>query len=203
MVMKMATGTQSYTTKTRKLAHAIQIGRVVVSMDFRSRMIDVTEQMLEFKEAVRHTWNSYFANSNEPMSSEIQEAFSGIERALLRVLVLAPQGMGDLADSYRLRVLSNILIKPAPLLVEMPIRFGHREPNGNIVWDAETALKVDEDTQFGFFDFFDWYPYGHVDLPFVRVRELPHTDDKSLEGKIALIEQIHCKFMLVVSETSS
>ena len=154
--------------------------------------------MLEFKEAVRHTWNSCFVNSNEPMSSETQEAFSDIERALLRVLVLAPHGMGDLADSYRLRVFSNILIKPARSLVEMPIQFGHKEPNQNIVWDVETMLKVDEDTQFCFFDFFDWYPYGHVDLPFVRVRELPHADDKSLGGKIALIEQIHCKFMLVV-----
>ena len=159
-------------------------------------MIDITEQMLEFKEAVRHTWNSCFANSSAPMSSETQEAFSSIERALLRVLVLAPHGIGDLADSYRLRVLSNILIKPARSLVEIPIRFGHKEPNQNIVWDVETMLKVDENTQFGFFDFFDWYPYGHVDLPFVRVRELPHTDDKSLGGRIALIEQIHCVFML-------
>jgi hypothetical protein len=159
--------------------------------------------MLEFKEAVRHTWNSYFANSNEPMSSETQEAFSNIERALLRVIVLAPYGMGDLADSYRLRTLLDILIKPARSLVEIPIRFGHSEPNGNIIWDIETALKVVEDTQFCFFDFFDWNPYGHVDLPFVRVRELPYTGNKSLGGKIALIEQIHCEFMLVVSETSS
>jgi len=162
-------------------------------------MIDITEQMLEFKEAVRHTWNSYFANSNEPMSSETQEAFSDIERALLRVLVLAPHGMGDLADSYRLRVLSNVLIQPVYAPGEMPIQFGHKEPNGNFVWDIETTLKVDEDTQFHFFDFFDWYPYGHVDLPFVRVRTPPQVDDQARGGRIALIEQRHCKFMLVVN----
>lgn len=162
-------------------------------------MIDITHPMLEFKEAVRHTWNSCFASSDDPMSPETQEAFSSIERALLRVLVLAPHGMGDLADSYRLRVLSNILIKPAHLLIEMPIQFGHIEPNGNIVWNVETMLKVDVDTQFGFYDFFDWCPYGHVDLPFVRVRELPGTDEKSIGGKIALIEQTHCQFILVTS----
>lgn len=162
-------------------------------------MIDITEQMLEFKEAIRHIWNTYFAGGDDPMSPETQEAFSSIERALLRVLVLAPHGVGDLADSYRLRVSSNILIKPACSLVEMPIQFGHREPNGNIVWNVETMLKVDAGTQFGFFDFFDWYPYGHVDLPFVRVRELPYTDEKSLGGKIALIEQIHCQFMLATN----
>jgi hypothetical protein len=160
-------------------------------------MIDITEKMLEFKEAVRHIWNSYFANSNEPMSSETQEAYSDIERALLRVLVFAPHGMGDLAASYRLRVLSEILIKPVYVPGEMPIQFGHKESNGNFVWEAETTLKVDEDTRFYFFDFFDWYPYGHVDLPFVRVRALPSTDDQSPGGKVALIEQRHCKFILI------
>ena len=162
-------------------------------------MIDITEQMLEFKEAIRHVWNTYFAGSVAPMSPETQDAFSSIERALLRVLVLAPHGVGELADSYRLRVSSNILIKPARSLMEMPIQFGHKEPNGNIVWDTETMLKVDTGTQFGFFDFFDWYPYGRVDLPFVRARELPNTDEKSLGGKIALIEQVYCQFMLVTS----
>ena len=57
-------------------------------------------------------------------------------------------------------------------------------------------LKTDESTQFGFFDFFDWNPYGHVDLPFVRGRELPQADEKSLGERIVLIEQINCKFEL-------
>ncbi|MES2740063.1 MAG: hypothetical protein V4754_03825 [Pseudomonadota bacterium] len=162
-------------------------------------MIDITEQMLEFKEAVRHIWNSYFANSDEPMSSETQEAFSDIEHALLRVLVLAPHGMGDLARSYRLGVFSNILIQPMYVPGEIPIQFGHKEPNGNTAWDVETIFKVDEETMFYFFDFFDWYPYGHLDLPFVRVRILPQVDDQARGGKIALIEQRHCKFMLVVN----
>ena len=35
MVMKMATGIPSYTTKTSRLAHAIQIGRVVASTVFK------------------------------------------------------------------------------------------------------------------------------------------------------------------------
>jgi hypothetical protein len=166
-------------------------------------MIDITKQMLEFKEAVRHTWNSYFANSNQPMSVETQEAFSTIERALLRIIVLAPQGMGDLADTYRLRALSNILIKPLAVSGEMPIQFGHKEPNGNTVYDLPKMLKVDADTQFEFFDFFDWNPYGQIDLPFVRSRVPPHLVNKTLGRKIALIQQIHCKFILEVSQRRS
>ena len=163
-------------------------------------MIDITHPMLEFKEAVRHTWNSCFASSDDPMSPETQEAFSSIERALLRVLVLAPHGVGDLADSYRLRVLSSVLVKPAYAPGEMPIRFGLRDQNRNVVWDEETTIKVDDSTQFHFFDFFDWYPYGYVDLPFVRARGLPQIGNESNEGKLILIEQRHCQFMLVTSQ---
>jgi hypothetical protein len=158
-------------------------------------MIDINEQMLVFKDAVRHCWNSYFANSRHPMSAETQEAFSEIERALLRVLVFSPHGLGDLADSYRLRALSNVVVKPDPLLVEMPIRFGSKEPNGNIVWDVETSLKVSENTRFCFYDFFDWNAFGYVDLPFVRV--VGASVDSLSAGKIALIEQAHCRFTLV------
>jgi hypothetical protein len=164
-------------------------------------MINVTEQMLEFKDAIRHIWNTYFVNSDNPMSLETQEAFSRTERALLRVIVLAPQGLGDLADSYRLRVFPNILIKPARLLPELPIQFGNNQPDGSIVWELETMIKTDESTQFGFFDFFDWNPFGHIDLPFVRGRELPSLKEKSRQGRIVLIEQINCKFELDVERT--
>lgn len=166
-------------------------------------MIDITEQMLQFKEAIRHIWNTYFLDSDDPMSPETQEAFSLIERALLRVIVLAPHGVGDLADSYRLRVLANILVKPARALPELPIQFGTKEPNGKIVWNLETMLLTDETTQFGFFDFFDWNPYGHVDLPYVRGRELPRAEDQLLGGRIVLIEQINCKFELDVNGTTA
>lgn len=162
-------------------------------------MIDITHSMLEFKETVRHIWNSHFVSSDDPMSPETQEAFSSIERALLRVLVLAPHGVGDLADSYRLRVLPSILVKPAYIPSEMPIRFGLRDANRNVVWDEETLIKVDDSTQFHFFDFFDWYPYGHVDLPFVRAQYTPQTGDESNESKPALIEQRYCQFMLATS----
>lgn len=162
-------------------------------------MVEISTQMLGFKEAVRHTWNSYFAGSDEPMSAETQEAFSDIERSLLRVLVLGPHGMGDAADEYRVRVLHEILVQPIYEPGEMPIRFGTRESNGTLAWDEETIVKVDAGTQFHFYDFFDWYPYGHVDLPFVRVRT-PASSDGSI-GRIALIEQRHCKFILQISGT--
>lgn len=160
-------------------------------------MIDITEEMLVFKEAIRHIWNTYFAKNNESMSPEVQEAFSNIERALLRVIVLAPHGKGDLADSYRLQVLSNILIKPLSEESELPIRFGHKEQNGNILWDEETTIKLDEVAQLYFFDFFDWNSYGQIDLVFLRARLHLQAVEILGDGQRVLVEQRHCKFMLV------
>jgi hypothetical protein len=159
-------------------------------------MIDVTVQMLEFKEAVRHTWNSYFLKTTNPMSSEIQEAFSNIERSLLRVIVLAQHGMGNLADSYRTRPLQNIVVKPARIPGEIPIQFGKKNQNGNILWDVESMIKVNEQTYFEFFDFFDWDPYGHVDMSFVRARMPLLGVGAAHSGSVLLVEQMYCKFML-------
>jgi hypothetical protein len=162
-------------------------------------MIDITHPMLEFKEGIRHIWNSYFANSDAPMSPDTQMAFSAIERALLSVLVLSPHGVGDVANSYRLHALSTILVKPVYAPWQMPIRLGAREPNGNVIWDKETIVEVEEATQFHFFDFFDWCPDGRVDMPFVRVRGLPPSINLSNEKSFGLIEQRYCRFMLDVA----
>ena len=157
-------------------------------------MIEISVEMLVFKEAIRHNWNSYFACRGESMSPATQEAFSDIERALMRMLVLAPHGMEQIADAYRARVLQEILVQPIYSPGEMQIRYGRREPNGNFVWDEETMARVESDTEFHFYDFFDWHPFGYVDLPFVRVRTplLPEVGG----GKFALIEQRRCRFIL-------
>jgi hypothetical protein len=64
-------------------------------------MEDITTDMLRFKEAARHLWNTYLLHTISPMSPEIQESFYKIERELLRALVLLPAGMPEVADDYR------------------------------------------------------------------------------------------------------
>ena len=50
----------------------------------------------------------------------------------------------------------------------------------NLVWDQETVTKVDSCTHFHFYDFFDRYPCGQVDLPFVLFERLHHFHHKAL-----------------------
>lgn len=158
-------------------------------------MQDITSPMLEFKEAIRHSWNTYFAKSDSPMSPEIQEAFEQVEAGLLRAIVLAPLGVSERANEYRTKSLSWLIVKPADYLQECPVQIGERESSGNTTWGTPVSLAVDGRATFEFFDFFDWYPYGLIDLPYVRVRVDSLPSHPTAQGLLALIEQRYCRFL--------
>lgn len=149
-------------------------------------MEDVTTNMLRFKEATRHVWNTYLLQSRSPMSPEIQESFSRIERELLRALVLMPAGMTDLADVYRREPLP-INLRARQGLTDVPVQFGSVDPNRNIRWELPLAVPAADIADYRFVEFFDWNPYGHVDLGYVKAQ--------SSDGRLALLEQPHCDFM--------
>lgn len=157
-------------------------------------MDDISNLMLKFKDAIRHAWNAYFAESDTPMSSEIQEAFGKVEIGLFQAIVLSPLDVFERVDEYRKRPLSFIIIKPAKELFEIPLQLGERDKSGNMVWQMPDTIKVGSGMTFEFYEYFDWYPYGYIDLPYVmaRVRTLP--EHKELEGKIVILEQHLCRF---------
>lgn len=158
-------------------------------------MQEITDSMLIFKEAVRHSWNTYFAHGLSPMSPDVQEAFGEIERGLFRGIVLTPLGVADRADEYRSKPLPWLLAQPQGDLSECPLQFGEVDANGNTRWGSPVQLPMTKLIAFEFFDFFDWDPYGVIDLPYVRarVRDLPSKAD--VPGSIVLIEQRNCEFL--------
>lgn len=156
-------------------------------------MQDISNSMLEFKDAIRHVWNAYFAKSDSPMSPEIQDAFALVEEGLFSAIVLIPLGIPERASEYRKHPLSFILVKPAEYLQKFPLRVCKREENGNTTVEEPISISVDEQSAFEFFDYFDWYPYGHIDLPYVRARVASLPSQPSLQGAMVLIEQIHCR----------
>jgi hypothetical protein len=157
-------------------------------------MQDITTNMLTFKEAMRHAWNTYFAGGEAPMSPDVQEAFAQVEKGLFAATVLLPLGVPDRVSEYRAGPLSWIVVSPVEGLPEMPVQVGARDGRGNMKWAPSIKVPVDDRLGFEFFDFFDWYPYGRIDLSYVRVRirQLPSHPDA--QGSMALIEQRHCRF---------
>jgi len=150
-------------------------------------MEDITEDMLRFKEAVRHVWNAYLLESGSPMSPELQDSFSKIERELLRAVVLLPNGVPNLADDYRHRPMA-ILVQAKAGLSDIPVQFGSLDANRNMKWELPCSVAAADVSQYRFIEFFDWNPYGHIDLSYVKAR--------AHDARLVLIEQTYCDFAL-------
>ena len=162
-------------------------------------MIDISTEMREFKEATRHTWNTYFWPSADRYSDESQVSFVEIERGLLKVLVLSPHGMDGVASSYRSKPLAEILVVPRTVPGEMPVNYGQKHENGNTVWELPVNIDTDEHTLFEFYDFYDWQTFEHLDLAYVRASSIPRKTSEEKIGRIVMIEHRYCNFLLKIS----
>lgn len=163
----------------------------------KSKMQDITDQMLQFKDAIRHVWNSYFASCDSPASPEVQEAFEHVEKGLFLSIVLIPLGAIDRVDDYREKPLSWLVIRPPGHLRDLPLQLGRREKSGNTIWDTPISVRLSgkDCAAFEFYDFFDWRPFGVIDLPLVRSRVAALPGQPNASGSLALIEQRHCRFL--------
>lgn len=136
------------------------------------------------------------------MSPEIQEAFGEIDQGLMRGIVLAPLGMANRSNEYRRGPLSWLVVQPSEHLQEWSVQYGEVDAAGNTRWSMPLVLPTTGQIVFEFFDFFDWRPYGVIDLPYVRVRirDLPSRPD--LQGLMALVPQRYCRFELQADSES-
>jgi hypothetical protein len=158
---------------------------------------DITDAMLRFKEAVRHIWNTYLyeagCEAGSLISHELWDSFKKIERELFRTLVLLPNGAPALVDSYR-RTPMPILLRARDTITDIPVQFGSVDVNRNTRWELPCLVPAADFAKYQFIEFFDWYPYGPIDLAYVKAR--------SNDGQLALIEQMYCNFVFDSNITS-
>lgn len=150
-------------------------------------MDNITKDMFRFKEALRHNWNTYFLDLDSPKSTDRLIAFETIERELFRTLILDKRGASAEADNYHAKPSSKIAVRPRQPLTEIPIQFGKHDANHNMVWELPVVLKASEVSHYYFIDFFDWNPYGHIDLAYIRAWD-------RTSNRTALIAQMYCDF---------
>lgn len=150
-------------------------------------MENITEDVLRFKEAVRHVWNAYLVESDSTTSPELQVSFEKIERELLRALVLLPSGIPAMADNYRVAPMP-IRLQARAGISDVPVQFGSFDANKNMRWELPVAIPAVDLSQYLFIEFFDWNPYGRIDLSYVKA--------SSSDGRPSLIEQMYCDFVI-------
>jgi hypothetical protein len=151
-------------------------------------MENITSDMLRFKEAIRHVWNTYLVNIETPIPIEVWDSYDRIELELFRSIILISRDAPTVADSYRKKPIPQIIVRPRLNSVEIPVQFGIRNSeNRNIAWELSANILATNFPTFYFLRFFDWNHYGPIDLPYVQV-----VDAK--DGRIAMIEQQYCEF---------
>ena len=160
-------------------------------------MNDVTDKMLQFKEAIRHIWNVNFALVASNQSPDIQDAYDTICEGLLIALVLrGTVNAVERAEHYRNRPLSFLVVRPVEHLQLLPMRIGELDAANNTVFSEATSVEVDEESRIEFYDFFSWNHRAYVDLPYVRAKIAALSSAPSAVGRVVLIEQQHCRFFL-------
>lgn len=158
-------------------------------------MQDISREMLEFKEAIRHIWNTSFVTSESPMSPVVQAAYNDIESALFRTLVLDLVGIQDERIRYRKSPVS--FVRVVSHSQELPMQFGLKGANGGIAWTALHRIIVPADMHLSFDSFFNWGWDSYIDLPYVKVFVEKLAGYSQYEGLSAIIEQQYCSFMFL------
>ncbi len=148
---------------------------------------NITNDMLRFREASRHIWNSCFAEMNDKWSLEIHDSFNIIELELLKTMVFHPRKVDALPTSYRKHGLSYIKVVPKSFLHEIPIQFCEVSENGNVVWKKDQLVAIKDLPKLYFLDFFDWDPYNILSMAYIRAETV---EDK----QVVLIAETYCDF---------
>jgi hypothetical protein len=167
---------------------------------------DVTESLWEYLEAKRHLWNIHFRGKVDSLQHcPILDEFETIDRALFRALVI--EDIVDSDDALRRQLIAKpwellrVYLQPGletiRMIVSDPISGLNRS------WNSPEIVKVPEEFDFGFIEFFEWNRYGYTNFPLIRATIDHRSKMPALNGREALIESSHARFFLLTTQGES
>jgi hypothetical protein len=159
-------------------------------------MEDVTNYFNEYRECVRHLWNTYFRSVAEQINEwDVRDEFDDIARALFASLVLHPLGVNATeltpASSAQPKALRAFRIVPrtehgVPILINRDLpRSGY--------WDHPLDLVRPTDVELHLLRFFDFDQIGHRDFKYYEVLIAASETHPEIVGRAALIECEYAK----------
>lgn len=160
-----------------------------------SQHLNISAEMLEFKEAVRNSWNSYFAKYREDRSLDAFMFFSDLEISLFWAIVVNPLNLDIDPRSFRKKPFDKILLVTKDICSEFPISYGKVQDNGNVVWTLPSVIRSHKDQLFKFYDFFDWSEFGYIDYAYIRCLVENSPQDEHFTGAYGLLETRYIDFI--------
>ena len=148
-------------------------------------MDDVTSWMDEYRECVRHLWNTYFRRDAEPSQDwELRDEFNEAASILFRALVLRKLNRADIV------VAPDHRANPEPLMF---LRLKVDAPRSTIMVNRELTGGYwndpleEGDLDLRFIHFFDWWTLGFRNFELYRVRIVASERYPRVVGKDALV----------------
>ncbi len=155
--------------------------------------MDITTNIKRFREATRHTWNTYFQERAERDKDwDLSDAFSNVYVALFNAIVKydlpesAPSiphlwdGKNEVLPEYHLKGKSP----------EIVVMINRTIPSSGY-WDHPVQHVNSKETDFRLISFFDWDEIGYRDMRYFKVR-IVGSPNKDIVGRDALVEADSC-----------
>jgi hypothetical protein len=155
--------------------------------------LDVTDCLSPYREAVRHLWNTLFANSDLASFDSVDTFAEIADRlfdAVVVPLIVARAGpASDGAQRGSLRVVPS-MPDGVPIMIENP-----REGDRNCYWDHPITQIRPEGVDLRYVGYFDWDSLGSRDYRYYLVEIVRFLAHPELERRRALVEVGHASIM--------
>jgi hypothetical protein len=150
-------------------------------------MTDITDRMQNYRECVRHIWNTHFRTEAERRQDwDLRNDFCDAALILFRALVLDGFDVGEtegLAD-YRAEQQPLLFLR---LVIETASQILINRTGQSGYWDDPVSRLEKDDCDLRFIQFFDWSVLGFRDFAFYRVRIVASPRYPHLVGRDALV----------------
>lgn len=150
-------------------------------------MTDITDRIQNYRECVRHIWNTHFrAEAEQRQDWDLRDEYCDAALILFRALVLHGLDVGETelfadyrAEQQPLSFLRVVIETSSEILINRTGQSGY--------WDDPVTRLEKGDCDLRFIQFFDWWDLGFRDFAYYRVRIASSSRYPHLVGRDALL----------------
>jgi len=164
-----------------------------------TRKILITDLLNRYRECVRSIWNTYFFEQyNGTENSDLIESFSKIKQEIFDSIVLVSVLADCEAFDYVLGFpCSRIKIVPRHMNSwDIPVEINRNKGEISGYWDHPIS-RINSQADLVFIDFFDWNPYGFIDMSRIVAEISDYPKNPNLIGHRFIVESIYVDFVFV------
>ena len=158
--------------------------------------MSILESINKYRECVRSIWNIYFLNNFQINQDWILiDSFNRIKQDLFQSIVLyqLEEDMPDFVLGYPI---NKIKIIPADNICwEIPVSINREKGINSGYWD-HPITKINSYADISFINFFDWNPYGFIDMSKIIAVISDYPENQNLIGHCLIIDLIYVDIVI-------